>query len=315
MKTENRKWIWLCIVAAVCGGLAVTPLKAQEAGDDAEVHVSRSWVRKTFEVTLEGPFYEKGKRELLVIQGIPDEVELSFYDADTLEEYFRDENAISEIMGHFHGALKFFRSNRFSHGWLGEPIGIEGNHVTYILNFCLSEETGLANIIGASWGGAATKPADPWIAEWDGEELSFDFFTYSYIPRLYDEDFKRGRSYDDFYCGGDSSVIPEEYCNTEDGEWGWREFFDSCPVSLEDEGMQLCPCPEGPIPLLEQGRLRLERRQNAVGGNPGTTTRGTSALRTATGTKPETATTTTVSVLPARSSVGAGGVTAPRGER
>ena len=48
---------------------------------------------------------------------------------------------------------------------------------------------------------------------------------------------------------------------------------------------------------------------------PGTTTRGTSVRRTATGTKPETATTTTVSVLPARSSVGAGGVTAPRGKR
>ncbi len=48
---------------------------------------------------------------------------------------------------------------------------------------------------------------------------------------------------------------------------------------------------------------------------PGTTTRGTSARRTATGTTPETATTTTASAWPARSRAGAGGVTAPRGER
>ena len=48
---------------------------------------------------------------------------------------------------------------------------------------------------------------------------------------------------------------------------------------------------------------------------PGTTTRGTSAPRTATGTPSTTATTTSGSALPARSTAGAGGVTAPPGAR
>ena len=48
---------------------------------------------------------------------------------------------------------------------------------------------------------------------------------------------------------------------------------------------------------------------------PGTTTRGTSVRRIATGTTPATGTTTTASVWDVRSSAGAGGVTAPRGER
>ena len=46
---------------------------------------------------------------------------------------------------------------------------------------------------------------------------------------------------------------------------------------------------------------------------PGTTNRGTSGPPTATGTPPETATTTRVSVLPARSQAGAGGLTGPPG--
>ena len=46
---------------------------------------------------------------------------------------------------------------------------------------------------------------------------------------------------------------------------------------------------------------------------PGTTNRGTSAPRTATGTPPATATTTTVSEWPVRSTAGAGGVKAPPG--
>ena len=46
---------------------------------------------------------------------------------------------------------------------------------------------------------------------------------------------------------------------------------------------------------------------------PGTMNRGTSALPTATGTKPETGTTTTASVLPARLDAGAGAVTAAPG--
>ena len=46
---------------------------------------------------------------------------------------------------------------------------------------------------------------------------------------------------------------------------------------------------------------------------PGTTTRGTSAPRTGTGTPPTTGTGTTVSVLPARSPAGTGGLTGPPG--
>lgn len=46
---------------------------------------------------------------------------------------------------------------------------------------------------------------------------------------------------------------------------------------------------------------------------PGTTTRGTSGPRTATGTPPETGTTTSDSVLPARSNAGAGSPTGPSG--
>ena len=48
---------------------------------------------------------------------------------------------------------------------------------------------------------------------------------------------------------------------------------------------------------------------------PGTTTRGTSAPRTGTGTPPATGTTTAVSAWPARSKAGTGGATAPPGER
>ena len=48
---------------------------------------------------------------------------------------------------------------------------------------------------------------------------------------------------------------------------------------------------------------------------PGTTIRGTSAPRTGTGTPPATATTTTGSVWPARSTAGTGGVKAPPGAR
>ncbi len=48
---------------------------------------------------------------------------------------------------------------------------------------------------------------------------------------------------------------------------------------------------------------------------PGTTNRGTSAPRTATGTTPATGTTTTASALPARSTAGASGPTGPVGER
>lgn len=46
---------------------------------------------------------------------------------------------------------------------------------------------------------------------------------------------------------------------------------------------------------------------------PGTTNRGTSVRRTATGTRPETGITTTGSVLPARSPAGAGGLKGPPG--